>query len=133
MVGPANANQAIYQSTPSLYECDHQASGFRWIDHTNAEQSIVSLLRRNQSNTEQVVAIGNFTPIPRDEFRVGVEKAGNYSLIINTDDKQFGGSEYLGSESIAVKSENVAWNDCQYSIVLNLPPLSLIMLKWNKS
>jgi 1,4-alpha-glucan branching enzyme len=122
-----------YQSTPALYECDHDPAGFRWLDHNNAEQSIVSLLRRNASNTEQVVAIANFTPVPRDKFRVGVEKKGNYSLILNTDNVEFGGSDYLSTTNTVCKSENKPWNDCPYSVVLTLPPLSVIMLKWNKS
>jgi 1,4-alpha-glucan branching enzyme len=122
-----------YQATPALYECDHDPSGFRWIDHNNAEQSVVSLLRRNASNTEQVVAIANFTPIPRDKFRVGVEKQGNYSLILNTDNVEFGGSGYLSSNNMVCKSEHKPWNDCAYSVVLTLPPLSVIMLQWNRS
>jgi 1,4-alpha-glucan branching enzyme len=56
--------------------------------------------------------------------------------VMNTDDSQYGGSDYLATldiSNVEVKSEKTAWNDCPYSIVLNLPPLSLIMLKWNKS
>jgi 1,4-alpha-glucan branching enzyme len=121
-----------YQSTPALYECDHDPAGFRWIDHNNAEQSVVSLLRRNASNTEQVVAVANFTPIPRDNFRVGVEQKGDYVLILNTDNAEYDGSDYLSSTNAVRSSENQACNDCPYSIVITLPPLSVLMLKWNK-
>ena len=126
----------LYQTTPALFECDHDHAGFRWIDHNNAEQSVVSLLRRNANNTEQIVAVANFTPIPRDNFRIGVEKKGDYALVLNTDNSAFGGSDYLVSQSSAqtnVASDNTPWNDFSHSIVVSLPPLSVLMLKWNKA
>lgn len=123
----------VYRSTSALFELDHDPAGFRWIDHNNAEQSVVSLLRRNANDTENVVAVANFTPIPRDTFRIGVEQRGDYSLILNTDDEEFGGSGYIALTGAAVSSENKPWNDCPYSVVVSLPPLSVLMLKWTKS
>lgn len=127
----------IYQSSPALYECDHDPAGFRWIDHNNAEQSVVSLLRSNKNRTQQVLAVGNFTPIPRAHFRVGVEQMGDYYLLLNTDNAEFGGSAYAGdddinSSSFMVRSDDQPWNDCPYSIVVSLPPLSVLMLEWKK-
>ncbi|MFT5277748.1 MAG: 1,4-alpha-glucan branching enzyme [Granulosicoccus sp.] len=123
----------VYQNTPALFECDHNPAGFRWIDHTNEEQSVFSLLRRNMNNTEQVIAVGNFTPIPRDEFRIGVEQMGEYELILNTDDADFGGSNYRATNESIVGSEAQPWNECPNSIVVTLPPLSVLMLKWKQS
>ena len=122
----------IYQTHSALYHLDHEASGFRWIDHNNAEQSVVSLLRRNADNSEQVICIANFTPIPREGFRVGCEQAGQYTLLINTDDAQFGGSAYLAEPS-SLEAQETPWNDCERSLVVNLPPLSVIFLAWKKA
>lgn len=123
----------VYTSTAALFECDHDPVGFRWIDHQNAEQSVFSLLRRNANNTENVLAVANFTPIPREKFRIGVEHKGKYELILNTDNAEYGGSDYLSSAKVMLKSEAKAWNDCPYSIVVSLPPLSVLMLEWKKS
>jgi 1,4-alpha-glucan branching enzyme len=121
----------VYQEHSALHELDHEANGFRWIDHNNAEQSVVSLLRRNADNTEQVLCIANFTPIPREQFRVGCEQVGEYTLLLNTDDAQFGGSAYL-ADAPQIDSQNTPWNDCEHSVVVNLPPLSVIFLAWKE-
>jgi 1,4-alpha-glucan branching enzyme len=130
----------MYTSTPALHELDHEAGGFRWIDHNNAEQSVVSLLRRNKDDSENVLAVANFTPIPRDNFRVGVEKMGNYQVLLNTDAGEYGGSDYVAGKMLGTNEQTLgvsafehSWNDCEYSIELQLPPLSVIFLKWTKT
>ena len=119
----------LYCNTSALHEQDHQPQGFGWIDHNNAEQSVVSFVRNAKTNKQKVYVISNFTPIPRDNFRVGVDDACELSLALNTDDTAFGGSGYNALSN--VKSSPVAWNDRKHSIEVNLPPLSTIFYVTN--
>jgi 1,4-alpha-glucan branching enzyme len=115
----------LYTSQPALHVNDHQAEGFQWIDHNNAEQSVFSFLRKGANET--VLVICNFTPIPQDGFRVGVNEAGTYELLFNTDKGEFGGSDYPVVDS--VDAQAIAWNDQNHSVLINLPPLSVIFYK----
>ncbi|GEA06516.1 1,4-alpha-glucan branching enzyme GlgB [Alteromonas sp. KUL42] len=114
----------LYRTTSALHEQDHQPQGFTWIDHNNAEQSVVSFVRNAKTTKQKVYVISNFTPIPRDNFRIGVDDACELTLALNTDDAAFWGSGY--STLSKVKSSPVAWNDRKHSIVINLPPLSTV-------
>ncbi|MBU2876163.1 MULTISPECIES: 1,4-alpha-glucan branching protein GlgB [Alteromonadaceae] len=117
----------IYRTYPALYESDHDPDGFAWIDHGNAEQSMLSLLRKSKNGQQTVIAVSNFTPVPRDEFRVGVPEEGEYHLILNSDDKKYWGSGYKVLKN--VQSEAVKWNNQPYSIRINMPPLATLMLQ----
>ncbi|WP_100657092.1 1,4-alpha-glucan branching protein GlgB [Alteromonas flava] len=113
-----------YLQHPALYEMDCQAGGFAWIDHENAEQSILSFVRRSKDGKQKVYAITNFTPIPRDNFRLGVQDTGEYRLLLNTDSSEFWGSNY--ATQALVKSDSHGWNNQPRSITFNLPPLATL-------
>ncbi|WP_137166813.1 1,4-alpha-glucan branching protein GlgB [Salinimonas lutimaris] len=115
----------VYQQYPALYEQDHQPAGFSWIDHDNAEQSIYSFVRSSADNQQQVYVVSNFTPVPCEHFRLGVQKPGTYRLIVNTDDGAFWGSDFTVPE--AVEAQPFGWNGQPYSIEIALPPLATIM------
>jgi 1,4-alpha-glucan branching enzyme len=118
----------LYLNTPALYELDTEADGFNWIDHDNAEQSVLSFVRYSADNNQKAYVIINFTPIPRDNFRLGVEDGGEYKVLVNTDDPEFWGSGY--STQVLYCTEQTEWNHRPYSISVSLPPLAaLIMVK----
>ena len=117
-------NQA-YVSNPALHQLDFDRAGFEWIEHNDSDQSVLSFLRRDQQGNEVVVLI-NFTPIPREQYRLGVPNLAKYSVLINTDDTQFGGSNYLKQKSFG--SEPMSWQGQSNSLVLDLPPLAAIYL-----
>lgn len=116
----------LYKTTPALYELDHDPKGFEWVDHENAEQSILSMLRSSEGGQQQVYVINNFTPIPRDNFRLGVSQAGRYEIILNTDSGKYWGSDYPVTAVIESEAQN--WNNKPCSIRLNLPPLSTLFV-----
>jgi len=118
----------LHKQESALHERDHQADGFDWIDHTNSEQSIVSFLRR--SKKDLIVIVANFTPVPREGYRVGVEKKGKYELIFNSDSSAFGGSSYPCITE--AKSQSSGWNGQAFSVEINVPPLSVQYFKWVK-
>ena len=99
-------------------------------DSGNAEQSIVSFVRNAKSIKQKVYVISNFTPIPRENFRVGVDSAQTLTLALNTDDEAFWGS---GMPVIAeANPQKTPWNDREYSVELTIPPLATIFYVVNE-
>ena len=73
------------------------------------------------------MAVFNFTPVVRDNYRIGVPEAGEYEVVINSDSEYYSGSNY--SVSQVIQSESTSWSDRPYSIVLNLPPLAGLIIR----
>jgi 1,4-alpha-glucan branching enzyme len=128
---------ALYRATPALYELDDKPDGFRWIDANDAPQSVISFVRfpdapkeagKKRSFREGVhlVAVGNFTPVPRIGYRIGVPRRCRYKEVLNTDAKEYGGSG-MGNYG-GVACEAVACHGFPQSLVLALPPLSVLWL-----
>ncbi|RDV26149.1 1,4-alpha-glucan branching protein GlgB [Alteromonas aestuariivivens] len=116
----------LYTSEPALYECDHQPEGFAWIDHENGEQSVLSFVRKDASDSQHLYVVSNFTPVPRPSFRIGVMRPGKYKLVLNTDSQVFWGSEYPVSEVVEAVAK--PWNHQPYSIEISIPPLATLYL-----
>jgi 1,4-alpha-glucan branching enzyme len=119
---------ALYASEPGLYASDPDPEGFRWIDHENAEQSVFAFLRRDPTapGHPPLICVFNATPVPRDSYRIGVERPGSYHAVIDTDAARFGGSGYgTGTQWIA---DGGPWHGFPHSLRLDLPPLSAVFL-----
>jgi len=116
-----------YVAEPALYENDYNWEGFRWIDLHDAEQSVLSYIRLADDQNDFIICVFNFTQVPRNGYRLGVPQAGEYSEVLNTDSEYYGGSN-VGSHGERY-SEEVAWQDNDQSISINLPPLSAVFLK----
>ena len=115
-----------YCAEPALHQLDYDPHGFEWIDCNDNDNSVVSFLRRGKGK-EAVVAVVNFTPVPRDGYRIGVPVAGSYMELVNSDSHVYGGSN-LGNLGM-VATEPLASHGHQQSLRLNLPPLSFLLLK----
>ena len=115
----------LYRDTPALHQLDFSYDGFQWIDCHDADQSVLSYLRRGQDGSF-VAAIFNFTPVPRRGYRVGVPQPGYYREILNSDSSFYGGGNTGNGEGLA--AENVSWMGFDYSLVLTLPPLAGMVL-----
>ena len=116
----------VYTAEPSLSELDFEPAGFQWIDCNDLENSVISFERRDASGGF-VVAILNFTPVPRDGYRIGVPLAGEYHELINSDSEAYGGSN-VGNAGVAT-TEPIASHGHNDSLRLNLPPLGFLLLK----
>lgn len=114
----------LYRAHPALHYHDFDHNGFEWIDCHDAQQSIISY--RRKSEHEDLCVVLNFTPVPRESYRIGVPKAGVYTEIFNSDSRYYNGSN-VGNG--AVLSEPVPWMNQENSICLSLPPLGAIILK----
>lgn len=117
----------FYKSEPSLYEVDFNYSGFEWIDFHDADQSIISFIRRAKRDDDFLVFICNFTPVPRYNYRLGVPRAGFYKEILNSDSSEYWGSN-IGNSG-GVLAEEILWHGRPYSINITLPPLAVVVFK----
>ena len=121
LVGQLNR---IYRETNAFHQTDFNHEGFEWIDASDAEQSVLTFLRKDKHGEQLVAAAFNLTPIPRHNFRIGVPREGTWSEILNSDAEEFGGS---GQGNFgAVESTPVSWNGRPSSIIVTLPPLGAI-------
>ena len=114
----------LYRQQPALHRFDFQAEGFRWIDCHDGEHSLLSYCR--QGSGPAVVVALNFTPVPRQRYRLGVPAAGSYELKLNSDAGFYSGSDFPVQSHY--HSEAVAWMGQAQSIVLDLPPLAGLIL-----
>ena len=115
----------LYVAEAALHELDFSSLGFQWIDCHDADQSVVSWLRRARDGSHVVVVL-NFTPVPRHGYRLGVPRTGPYRERINTDSAHYGGSD-LGNGG-HVLAEAQAWMGFPASLTLTLPPLAALVL-----
>jgi len=114
----------LYKSHAALHHFDFDHHGFEWIDCHDVQQSIISY--RRKSSQEELVIILNFTPVPREMYRIGVPNAGTYTEIFNSDSHYYYGTN-IGNG--AVLSEPVPYMNQANSVCVTLPPLGGIILK----
>ena len=116
----------FYRATPALYQRDFTPDGFQWIDCNNADQSVLVYLRRGQRAEDVALIACNFTPVPRDNYRVGVPRGGWWRERLNSDATEYGGSgmgNFGGVEASPLSSHGMT-----HSLALRLPPLAAVVL-----
>ncbi len=117
----------LYQSQPALYEVDFDWQGFQWIDLHDSDNSTLTYLRFARDLNDFIVCACNFTPVPREGYRMGVPKEGIYRELINSDAEIYGGGN-LGNAG-AVHAESIPHHNQPYSVLVVLPPLSVVFFK----
>jgi 1,4-alpha-glucan branching enzyme len=116
-----------YRSAPPLFEIDFEPAGFQWMDCNDWESSVISFVRYARDPRDLLLCTCNFTPVPRQGYRVGVPIGGFYVEVLNTDSEIYGGSN-LGNGG-GVQSEPVPWHGQPHSVVLTLPPLAVVWFR----
>ncbi len=117
----------VYRSEPALHQIDFSWEGFQWIDFHDNEQSTVSFVRRGYHPDDTLICVFNFTPVPRDGYRLGVPLPGVYQEVLNSDSSLFGGSN-MGNAGY-IQADNTSWQGHYHSLLLTLPPLGALYLK----
>jgi len=118
----------IYKNYPAMYEQDHSAYGFEWINCDDAVRSIFSFTRHPKDGAKNLLFVCNFTPVARDDYRVGVPKSKSYKRILTTDDPKFGGT---GSNK--KNSYRSAKSECDgrpYSFKYPLAPYEAVIFEY---
>jgi len=116
----------LYRSLPALSELDHEPSGFEWIDISDGRSSIISYVRRARDPDDFLVIIVNFTPVVRDDYRIGVPQAGPYEVVLNSDDRRFDGS---GAQTGTLYATEEPAHGRTASLSLRLPPLGVVIMR----
>ncbi len=117
----------LYRGEPALYERDFDPEGFEWISLHDASNSVLTFLRRARSHDAPLIFACNFTPVPRENYRIGVPTPGTYRELINSDSERYGGSNMgnLGT----VQTDPIASHGHPHSLQITLPPLAAVMFK----
>ncbi|MDD3360876.1 MAG: 1,4-alpha-glucan branching protein GlgB [Hespellia sp.] len=118
----------LYKKKKALYETDHEKDGFTWINKDDTFRSIFSFVRTSKDGKKNLLFVANFTPIDRPDYRVGVPKRKQYKLIMNSDEKKYGGEGVERDEIYkAVKGE---WDGQPYSIGYELPAYGVAIFEF---
>ncbi|HXT60253.1 MAG TPA: 1,4-alpha-glucan branching enzyme, partial [Pirellulales bacterium] len=117
----------VYRREPALHQVDFEGNGFEWIDCHNADDSVLSFIRKPKDPKDFLVVACNFTPAPRREYRVGVPEKCWFEEIVNSDSTYYSGSN-LGNGP-GVMAEDKPSHGRPNSLLLTLPPLAIVVLK----
>lgn len=117
----------LYRAEPAMHEGDIEPWGFEWIDCNDTEASVISLLRKGRSTEDLIVIVANYTPVVRENYQIGVPRAGAWTEVLNSDAEVYGGSG-LGNLG-GVEAAPIACHGRPCMISLTLPPLGIIFLK----
>jgi 1,4-alpha-glucan branching enzyme len=116
---------ALYRGQPALHEQDFDADGFRWMSCDDEARSVVAYCRYDRRGSF-VLVVCNFTPVPRESYRIGVPRAGEYREILNSDSQHYGGSNLGNLAAVRTRAVPCLGQPC--SLDLLLPPLSILIL-----
>ena len=117
---------ALLRDVRALHELDFSPAGFRWVDCRDNDQSVIAFTR-HAGDGSQILVICNFTPVPRHNYRVGVDLPGDWSERLNSDAGLYGGSGMGNLGRVA--STPMRYHDRDHSLNLTLPPLSTLFLE----
>jgi 1,4-alpha-glucan branching enzyme len=118
---------ALYQSQPALHQVDFEWQGYEWLELHDWENSVVAFLRRAKNPEDAIVVVCNFTPVVRENYRIGVPTGGYYREIFNSDSEIYGGSNAGNQGGAWGVPEQHAGRPFHLSI--RVPPLGVLFLK----
>lgn len=116
----------LYRNQPALHEKQYSPDGFRWIDYGDAENSVLAYIRSGHATKDDLVVACNFTPVPREGYRIGVPKTRKMKELFNSDSKEYGGS---GMTNGTAEIEKTSWQGFERSVSIDLPPLGIVILR----
>ncbi|MBP7461927.1 MAG: 1,4-alpha-glucan branching protein GlgB [Candidatus Delongbacteria bacterium] len=117
----------LYLQSPALWEDDNQPESFEWIDFRDTRNSVLSYIRRGKEPGTIMITVLNMTPVPREDYRIGVPVYAYYQECLNSDSGIYWGSN-LGNNG-GIQADGIAWQGQPFSLLLTLPPLSALILK----
>ncbi|HRI80384.1 MAG TPA: 1,4-alpha-glucan branching protein GlgB [Cyclobacteriaceae bacterium] len=121
----------LYTTEEGLYHFQFDHKGFEWVDYGDQENSVIVFLRKSEKPEESLVVICNFTPGPRNNYRIGVPARGYWKEIFNSDDVSYGGSGLVNQTLL--NTAPVKFHSKDYSVTLTLPPLAVCVIKLHEA
>jgi 1,4-alpha-glucan branching enzyme len=116
----------VYRREPALYELDCSSSGFEWIDANDADQSVITFLRKGTSTDTLVAVACNMTPVPREGYYIGVPRGGYWREVLNSDADRYGGSNVGNMGGVEAVPHQT--HGRPYCLKVTLPPLGAVFL-----
>jgi 1,4-alpha-glucan branching enzyme len=124
LVGDLNR---LYRTQPALHQLDGDPHGMEWVEANDAEYSVLVFLRKARDPMDRILCVLNFTPLPRQNYRVGVDFGSEWRELFNSDAREYGGSGQGNAGAVAVAP--LPWHGRRASLNLTLPPLGALMLR----
>ena len=118
----------LYRKNPCLYELDHSWDGFEWINANDADRSIFSFVRKSIDGKNNMLFVINFTPVARDDYRVGVPKNKTYKLVLNSEDPKFRGKDT--DRQVSYKAQKQECDGREYSFAYPLPAYGVAVMQY---
>jgi len=116
----------VYAATPALWENDFDPAGFWWLEANDAASSVVAFARASVDAEQVLACVANLTPMPRENYRIGLPRAGSWREALNTDSEHYGGTN-AGNRG-TMQAEPIPWNGQPFSAEISLPPLAVLWL-----
>ncbi len=118
----------LYRNEPALYETDFHGQGFEWIDYHDADNSVITYLRKNKAGNVLLAVACNFTPVPRSNYRLGVPQGGFWKEVLNSDAAYYGGSGQ-GNMGGVEASPASFYGRFDHTLSVTLPPLAVVVFR----
>ncbi len=116
----------IYKTKPALFENDFDQKGFEWLKIDDYKQSVLIYLRSGKLSKDDLIVIGNFTPISRRDYQFNVKRSKSWQLVFNSDDERYGGSASVVKQELEVKKLKVN-KEIKYQVTVDIPSLGMII------
>jgi len=121
----------LYRSQPALYERNFSWEGFEWINFNDTTNSVIAWLRKGMRPEDDLLFVANFTPMCRENYRIGVPRMGYYTELFNSDRSEYGGSNCVND--LEMETAPIAKHGRSHSLSLTLPPLGVTVLKLTRT
>lgn len=131
----------LYKEYSAFWYNDSDIMGFEWMDCARPETSTVAFVRRGKTKSNQLLFLLNFTPVAHEKYRVKAPCKGKYTEILNSDDEKYGGQGRMNKKVITAQKKKaagkpsgkskVSGQKAEYEIECYLPPLSVVVLKYD--
>ncbi len=120
----------FYQENKAFHEIERELGsewkGFKWLKASDAENSVLSYLRISESGEDEIMVVINFTPMNHKLYTIGVPEPADYTVVMNSNDKKYGGD---GVGRKVYHTKKIPCDDFEYSVDITLPPLTALYLK----
>jgi 1,4-alpha-glucan branching enzyme len=116
-----------YKHTPALHELQFSPESFQWVDHGDYQNSTLSYLRYGKDQDKPVLVINNFTPVIRENYKIGVPLKGQWVEVLNSDSEEVGGTGVCNDKPVQTIQETM--HGRPYTIEVTLPPLSVLIFE----
>ena len=120
----------IYKKHPCLYDLDRSYDGFQWINADDADRSIFSFVRYDEQKKKSLLFVMNFTPVAREDYRVGVPRKKQYKLILNSHDVKFGGNDIVENRETVYKAAKGECDRQPFSFSYPLPAYGVAVFEF---